>query len=72
MLDDDEYPYALGQKGATKRKLAAASGAILEYVGHMACIAGYPEERKRGQVQSSQSLLLLCCCCLLIRFYAVC
>lgn len=30
LLDDDEFSYALGSKGATRRKLAIASGCILE------------------------------------------
>jgi hypothetical protein len=48
LLGENEFSYALGSKGSTRRKLAAASGAVIEYVGHLACVAGFEEERKRG------------------------
>jgi len=44
---DDELSYALGKDGATRKKLELASGAILQYVGHAAFIAGTLKERKR-------------------------
>merc|ERR1719326_1241019 len=47
MFKDDELSYALGKQGATRKKLENASGAILQYVGHMAFIAGKYRERKR-------------------------
>lgn len=37
---NDDFSYALGAQGSTRRKLAKASGCILEYVGMVACIAG--------------------------------
>ena len=40
-LTDDSFSYALGARGSTRRKLAAASGCIIEYVGRLACFAGY-------------------------------
>jgi hypothetical protein len=44
---EDEVSYALGKEGATRKKLAAASGCILQYVGHVAFLAGTLAERKR-------------------------
>ncbi|CAJ1425560.1 unnamed protein product [Effrenium voratum] len=47
VLKDDELSYALGKEGATRKKLELASGSILQYVGHVAFIAGDLKERKR-------------------------
>jgi hypothetical protein len=47
-LHAQEFPYALGVKGATKRKLSAAAGCIIEFVGHVAVLCGTKEERERG------------------------
>lgn len=44
---DDELSYALGKEGATRKKLEVASGAILQYVGNVAFIAGTKQERTR-------------------------
>mmetsp|Transcript_65800 Transcript_65800/g.157238 ORF Transcript_65800/g.157238 Transcript_65800/m.157238 type:complete len:717 (-) Transcript_65800:5-2155(-) len=44
---DEEVSYALGKDGATRKKLEAASGAILQYVGNVAFIAGTQKERQR-------------------------
>merc|ERR1719375_2739024 len=44
---DDELSYCLGKQGSTRKKLEGASNAILEYVGHIAFIAGTLKERKR-------------------------
>jgi len=44
---DDELSYALGKEGATRKKLELASGCILQYVGHVAFMAGTLKERKR-------------------------
>eukprot|EP00931_Biecheleriopsis_adriatica_P086504 TRINITY_DN61167_c0_g1_i1.p1 TRINITY_DN61167_c0_g1~~TRINITY_DN61167_c0_g1_i1.p1 ORF type:complete len:682 (-),score=120.89 TRINITY_DN61167_c0_g1_i1:29-2050(-) len=44
---DDELSYALGKDGATRKKLELASGAILQYVGHVAYIGGTLKERRR-------------------------
>jgi len=44
---DDELSYSLGKQGTTRKKLEGAAGAILEYVGHVAFIAGIYKERKR-------------------------
>merc|ERR1712241_656891 len=44
---DDELSYALGKEGVTRKKLENASGAILQYVGNFAFIAGDLVERRR-------------------------
>jgi len=46
-LSPDDFSYALGAQGSTRRKLAKASGAVLEYVGMLACIAGTKAQRSR-------------------------
>jgi len=44
-----DFSYALGQRGATRKKLAKASGCILEYVGHTAYFCGTKRERQLGR-----------------------
>jgi hypothetical protein len=44
---DEEVSYALGKDGATRKKLEIASGAVLQYVGNFAFIAGEESERRR-------------------------
>ena len=48
LLDGSEFSYALGSGGSTRKKLAAASGCILEYVGRLACMCGYRDDRRRA------------------------
>ena len=55
-FDTDSYPipekelsFALGHKGAMRKKLATASGCIIEYVGEVAYLSGTLEERTRGR-----------------------
>ena len=48
-IEEDSFGYILGKFGSTRRKLAAASGCIIEYVGRMACFAGTASERARGK-----------------------
>lgn len=48
-LSEEDFSYALGSKGSTRHKLAIASGCIIEYVGRVACMAGYKEERGRAK-----------------------
>lgn len=48
-IADDDYSYALGKEGSTRKKLARASGAVLEYVGRVAFIAGTAEQRKNAK-----------------------
>ena len=47
-LAGGEYPYALGKKGETRRKLATASDCILEYVGQLAFMSGSRAARARA------------------------
>lgn len=47
IFKDDELSYALGKGGTTRKKLALASGCILQYVGHVAFLAGTLKERRR-------------------------
>jgi len=47
VFKDDELSYALGKQGTTRKKLEGAAGAILQYVGHVAFIAGTLKERRR-------------------------
>jgi rRNA processing protein Krr1/Pno1 len=49
LMDESELSYALGKDGATRRKLARASGCIMEYVGQVAFICGTIEERTRAR-----------------------
>ena len=48
-LKVEEFSYALGTKGATRKKLALASGCIVEYIGQIACLCGAKKERKRAR-----------------------
>lgn len=55
-FDTDSYPiseqnlsFALGNKGSIRKKLAIASGCILEYVGEVAYLSGSLAERTRGR-----------------------
>jgi len=47
MFKDDELSYALGKEGATRKKLASASGCVLQYIGMIAFMAGTMKERRR-------------------------
>lgn len=47
IFKDDELSYALGKQGMTRKKLAQASGCILQYVGHVSFMAGTLKERRR-------------------------
>lgn len=49
LIEEDVYSFALGTKGTTRRKLALASGCIVEYVGKLACFCGYPRDRQRAR-----------------------
>lgn len=48
-LSSEEFSYALGGGGMTRKKLARAADSIMEYCGSVAVIAGYEEERLRAQ-----------------------
>jgi len=47
VLKDEELSYAIGKEAATQKKLEKAAGAILQFVGHVAFIAGTLKERRR-------------------------
>merc|ERR1719446_584666 len=49
VLRDNELSYALGSQGYTRKKLQAASGCIVQYVGNVAFFAGEYEERRRAR-----------------------
>ena len=44
---EEEFSYAVGKFGKVRRKLAKASGCIMEYVGRVAIMAGNKEQRTR-------------------------
>jgi len=48
-LSEDEVSYALGRRGMTRKKLARASGCIVQYVNRVAFLSGTSEERSRAQ-----------------------
>ena len=48
-LTSDEFSYALGSMGSTRKKLARAAECIIEYVGMVAICAGYKDERRRAK-----------------------
>lgn len=48
-IKEEDYSYALGKGGATRRKLARASGALIEYIGRFAFIGGLRAQRLRGR-----------------------
>lgn len=57
LMDEVQFTYALGKGGNTRRKLERSSGAIIEYVGYNAFIAGTPLQRQRGLDYLSMLLL---------------
>merc|ERR1719359_1651086 len=48
-FQDDELSYALGKQGGTRKKLERSSGAIVQYVGHVALFSGTKQERRRAK-----------------------
>uniref|UniRef100_A0A7S0KSC7 C3H1-type domain-containing protein n=1 Tax=Micromonas pusilla TaxID=38833 RepID=A0A7S0KSC7_MICPS len=52
----DEFSYALGGRGSTRKKIASAANCILEYVGQVAFLAG--NERQRAQCRDYLDWLL--------------
>eukprot|EP00921_Rhytidocystis_pertsovi_P015231 GHVQ01024299.1.p1 GENE.GHVQ01024299.1~~GHVQ01024299.1.p1 ORF type:complete len:952 (+),score=177.81 GHVQ01024299.1:89-2944(+) len=46
-ISKEDFSYALGKEGRTRKKLAKASGCILEYVGKIAYMSGTKAERNR-------------------------
>jgi len=48
-IAEDDYSYALGKGGSTRKKIARASSCIIEYIGRLAYLSGMPAERKRAR-----------------------
>jgi len=48
-IDEDDYSYALGKGGATRKKISRASGCVIEYVGRLAYLSGTKQERVRAR-----------------------
>lgn len=48
-IAEEDYSYALGKGGATRKKIARASGCIIEYVGRLAYLSGLKTERERAR-----------------------
>merc|ERR1719264_2381132 len=48
-FQDDELSYALGKQGGTRKKLERSSGAVVQYVGHMALFSGPKPERRKAR-----------------------
>lgn len=48
-FQDDELSYALGKQGGTRKKLERSSGAIVQYIGHVAVFSGTRVERKKAK-----------------------
>jgi len=48
-FQDDELSYALGKQGGTRKKLERSSGAIVQYVGHVALFSGTRTERRHAR-----------------------
>jgi len=49
MIDEDDYSYALGKGGATRKKIARASSCVIEYIGRLAYLSGTRRERTRAR-----------------------
>jgi len=48
-IAEDDYSYALGKGGSTRKKIAKASGCIIEYIGRHAYLSGSKPERQRAR-----------------------
>lgn len=49
LIPNDDYSYALGKNGNTRKKLARASSCIVEYIGRMAYLSGTKKEREHAK-----------------------
>eukprot|EP00397_Hematodinium_sp_SG-2012_P009137 GEMP01009212.1.p1 GENE.GEMP01009212.1~~GEMP01009212.1.p1 ORF type:complete len:1002 (+),score=278.11 GEMP01009212.1:418-3423(+) len=49
VIDDEDYSYALGKGGATRKKIARASKCIIEYIGRLAFLSGTKLQRQRAR-----------------------
>eukprot|EP00421_Protoceratium_reticulatum_P067903 CAMPEP_0168429902 /NCGR_PEP_ID=MMETSP0228-20121227/37609_1 /TAXON_ID=133427 /ORGANISM="Protoceratium reticulatum, Strain CCCM 535 (=CCMP 1889)" /LENGTH=738 /DNA_ID=CAMNT_0008444001 /DNA_START=64 /DNA_END=2278 /DNA_ORIENTATION=+ len=48
-IEEDDYSYALGRGGTTRKKIARASGCVIEYIGRLAYLSGLRGERTRAR-----------------------
>lgn len=48
-IEEDDYSYALGKGGATRKKIARASKCVIEYIGRIAYLSGVKKERTRAR-----------------------
>jgi hypothetical protein len=48
-IADDDYSYALGKQGSTRKNIVKQSGCLVEYVGHVAFLSGTRDERKKAR-----------------------
>jgi len=48
-FQDDELSYALGKQGSTRKKLERSSGAVVQYIGHVAVFSGTKETRRKAK-----------------------
>merc|ERR1719424_2060270 len=48
-IAEDDYSYALGKGGSTRKKIARASCCIIEYIGRFAYLSGSKPERIRAR-----------------------
>ena len=51
MLTNDDLSFALGKDGTTRKKLAKASGGILEYIGNVAYMPGLKAVHQVGKTR---------------------
>lgn len=49
VIEEDDYSYALGKGGATRKKIARASNCVIEYIGRLAYLSGLKKERTRAR-----------------------
>mmetsp|Transcript_133432 Transcript_133432/g.285328 ORF Transcript_133432/g.285328 Transcript_133432/m.285328 type:complete len:938 (-) Transcript_133432:57-2870(-) len=49
LIEEDDYSYALGRGGATRKKIARAAGCVIEYIGRYAYLCGVKKERVRAR-----------------------
>eukprot|EP00931_Biecheleriopsis_adriatica_P043117 TRINITY_DN2464_c0_g1_i1.p1 TRINITY_DN2464_c0_g1~~TRINITY_DN2464_c0_g1_i1.p1 ORF type:complete len:966 (+),score=271.12 TRINITY_DN2464_c0_g1_i1:240-3137(+) len=45
VIEEEDYSYALGKGGATRKKIARASNCVIEYIGRLAYLSGLKKER---------------------------
>lgn len=48
-IADEDYSYALGRQGSTRKNIVKTSGCLVEYVGYVAFLSGLKEERAKAR-----------------------